>query len=383
MKEKIWLSPPHMGGGEMKYIQEAFDTNWIAPIGPNVDAFEEALRVYTGSKYAVALSSGTAALHLALIVLGVQKGDIVLCQSLTFIASASPIVYLDAIPVFIDSEPTTWNICPEALETAIKFYLKIGKKPKAVIIVHLYGMPARLTEILFICRRYGIPIIEDAAEALGSVYEGKKLGTFGDIGILSFNGNKIITTSGGGAMLSNNVRYIEKARFLSGHSKDNAPHYQHSQTGYNYRMSNICAGIGRGQMEVLTKRIDQRRTNFQIYKHSLENVPGILFQEEYPGAFSNRWLTAITIDQKVSKGVTNNKIQMELQYANIESRLLWKPMHLQPAFRHSDYFGRQNASNLFQLGLCLPSGSNLTKKNISNIAVKILKVFNQKKTRIF
>jgi dTDP-4-amino-4,6-dideoxygalactose transaminase len=379
MNKKIWLSPPHMGGAEMTYIQQAFDSNWIAPIGPNVDAFEDALCTYTGSKYAVALSSGTAALHLALIIIGIQKGDIVLCQSLTFIASANPIAYLNAVPAFIDSELATWNICPEALETAIKFYLKIGKKPKAVIIVHLYGMPARLTEILFICRRYGIPMIEDAAEALGSTYKGKSLGTFGDIGILSFNGNKIITTSGGGAILSGNLEYIEKARFLSAHSKDPAPYYEHSQVGYNYRMSNICAGIGRGQMEVLTKRIDQRRTNFQVYKRFLKNVPGIFFQEEHPGAFSNRWLTAITIDQKVLKGVTNNKIQVELEYANIESRLLWKPMHLQPAFRHSDYFGQQNASNLFQLGLCLPSGSNLTKKEISNVAVEVLEVFKNKK----
>jgi pyridoxal phosphate-dependent aminotransferase EpsN len=381
MKEKIWLSPPHMSGREMKYIQEAFDGNWIAPVGPNIDAFESELCAYTGSKYAVALSSGTAALHLALIVLGIQKSDIVLCQSLTFVATANPIVYLGATPVFIDSEPATWNLCPNALEDAIKYYVKLGKKPKAVIAVHLYGMPAMLDEIMYLCRKYDIRLIEDAAEALGSEYKGKKAGTFGDVGILSFNGNKIITTSGGGALLSNDKSYIDKARFLATQARDPAPHYQHSEIGYNYKVSNICAGIGRGQMEVIRERVAQRRENFLLYQQHLGSLPGLIFQPEPSRSFSNRWLTAIIFESNGQK--LAEKIRLAHEENNIESRPIWKPLHLQPVFTNAPYFGSNVAESLFRSGLCLPSGSNLMKEEISNIAVKVLKVFNKKKTRIY
>jgi pyridoxal phosphate-dependent aminotransferase EpsN len=377
MKEKIWLSPPHMGGGEMKYIQEAFDTNWIAPVGPNVDGFENDLCIYTGSKYAVALSSGTAAIHLALIVLGIQKGDIVLCQSLTFVATANPIVYLGGIPVFIDSEPTTWNICPDALETAILHYIKVGKKPKAIIAVHLYGMPAKLNEIISLCKRYDIPLIEDAAEALGSEYRGKKSGTFGDIGILSFNGNKIITTSGGGAILSDNKEYIKKIRFLATQAKDDAPHYEHSQTGYNYRMSNVCAGIGRGQMEVLMSRIEKRRSIFDLYKNQLRNIPGITFQEEETGSFSNRWMTVVVFDPKEFR-IDSETVRLMFEKQNIETRPVWKPMHLQPLFKGAAYFGGNISENLFKNGLCLPSGSALPEMTVIEICNMIFDLHQKK-----
>ncbi|MEO6281768.1 MAG: aminotransferase class I/II-fold pyridoxal phosphate-dependent enzyme [Dyadobacter sp.] len=370
MKEKIWLSPPHMSGREMKYIQEAFDGNWIAPVGPNVDAFENELCAYTGSKYAVALSSGTAALHLALIILGIQQGDIVLCQSLTFVASANPIVYLGATPVFIDSEPVTWNICPDALERAIKYYVRIGKKPKAVIIVHLYGMPAMLDEIMYLCKKYDIRLIEDAAEALGSEYNGKKVGTFGDVGILSFNGNKIITTSGGGAFLSAIKGYAEKARFLATQARDPASHYQHSEIGYNYKLSNICAGIGLGQMEVIRERVAQRRENFRLYQQHLGSLPGLAFQPELLGSFSNRWLTVALFESNGQK--SSKKIRLVLEENHIESRPLWKPLHMQPAFENTPYFGSNVAERLFLNGLCLPSGSNLPPESIDCVCQKIV-----------
>jgi pyridoxal phosphate-dependent aminotransferase EpsN len=375
MKEKIWLSPPHMSGREMKYIQEAFDSNWIAPVGPNVDAFENELCAYTGSPHAVALSSGTAALHLALIILGVQKDDIVICQSLSFAASANPIAYLGATPIFVDSEPVTWNICPDALECAIKHYVKIGKKPKAVIAVHLYGMPAMLVEISNLCRMYGIPLLEDAAEALGSEFNGEKLGTFGDMGILSFNGNKIITTSGGGALLSANKNYINKARFLATQSRDPAPHYQHSEIGYNYRMSNVCAGIGRGQMEVICERIEQRRTNFRLYQQRLGALPGLAFQPESPGSFSNRWLTAMALESNNKN--FSEKIRLVLAESNIESRPIWKPLHMQPIFANASYFGGNVAESLFRNGLCLPSGSNLTSESIDRVCQGIVNLYKR------
>jgi len=357
-----------MSGREMKYIQEAFDSNWIAPVGPNIDAFEEELSRYTGSKHALAVSSGTAAIHLALLALGVGKDDIVLCQSLTFVATANPIRYVGATPVFIDSEPITWNMCPDALENAILCYLSVGKKPKAVMAVHLYGMPAMLDEILYLCNQYEIPLIEDAAEALGSEYRGRKVGTFGDIGILSFNGNKIITTSGGGALLSDHAEYIEKARFLATQAREPVPHYEHREVGYNYRMSNVCAGIGRGQLEVIDERVMQRRANFQFYKTTLSEVEGIRFQDGLTYMLSNRWLTAIVIEFGDAGAV---HLQNALAQHGIESRPVWKPMHCQPIYKTLPRFGGSVSERLFDRGLCLPSGSNLTeddRKLIGQIA---------------
>jgi dTDP-4-amino-4,6-dideoxygalactose transaminase len=365
---KIWLSSPHMGGTELKYVNEAFDTNWIAPLGPNVNGFEKDLAEYTGCKAASALSSGTAALHLALIMLGVKPGDEVIASSLTFSASVNPIAYLGATPVLTDSEPDTWNMCPEMLEAAIKDRISKGKKPKAIIAVHLYGMPAKIDEILKIADKYEIPLIEDAAEALGSKYRNKSLGTFGIMGILSFNGNKIITTSGGGALISNNEKLIEKSRFLSTQARDNAPHYQHSEVGYNYRMSNVVAGIGRGQMEVLDKHVALRRENFRFYKENLAGFEGISFLEE-PNAdfFSNHWLTCIQVEPTKTNGITRETFRLALEAENIESRPLWKPMHLQPVFKDCPYYGTGVSDDLFNKGLCLPSGSNLTAEDKNRV----------------
>jgi dTDP-4-amino-4,6-dideoxygalactose transaminase len=368
MKNKIWLSSPHMGTEEKVFVEEAFTTNWIAPLGANVDGFENDLCKYTDVKYAAALSSGTAAIHLALIILGVEKDDIVLCQSFTFSASANPIVYQGAIPVFIDSEPGTWNMDPQVLEDAIKQYVAIGKKPKAIIPVHLYGMPAKLEAILALARQYEIPVIEDAAEALGSTYDKQACGSFGDFGILSFNGNKIITTSSGGALLSANESWVKKARFLSTQARDPAPHYQHSHIGYNYRMSNVLAGIGRGQMIVLSDRVKQRRANYEFYKESFKDIPGICFQQEAGNSVSNRWLTCILVDPVKTGGITSEDIRLHLEKDNIESRPLWKPMHMQPIFSAAPYFGGDTASKLFNQGLCLPSGSNLSTEDLSRVA---------------
>jgi len=379
MKNKIWLSCPHMGGNELTYVQNAFETNWIAPLGPHVDGFEQDLQSYLKEDiYAAALSSGTSALHLALIILNVQQGDEVICQSMTFSASANPIVYQKATPVFIDSEERTWNMCPEQLEIAIQDRLRNGKKPKAIIVVHLYGMPAQMDKIMEVAGRYGIPVIEDAAEALGSSYNGRKLGTFGDMSILSFNGNKIITTSGGGALLSKNKEWIEKARFLATQARDLAPYYQHSEIGYNYRMSNVSAGIGRGQMEVLPLRVYQRRKIFEYYKTQLAFVPELKFQTE-PGSeyYSNHWLTAVTIGEG---GPDTNEIRQALEKENIESRPLWKPMHLQPVFADCPYYGTGVSERLFETGLCLPSGSNLTAFELNEVVGRIKDCFvlNQK-----
>ena len=367
LNDKIWLSSPHMSGREIGYVQQAFDTNWIAPLGPNVDSFERELCDYVGTPQASALSSGTAALHLALIMLGVDTDDLVLCQSFTFSASANPIVYQGATPVFIDSEQGTWNICPIALEKAFKYYTDRGKKPKAVIGVHLYGMPAKLREVLAVCEKYGVPFIEDAAEALGSTYHDQKAGSFGAMSVLSFNGNKIITTSGGGALLSQDEGFIKQARFLATQARDPAPHYQHSQIGYNYRMSNVCAGIGRGQLEVIDERVKQRRAHFDFYKNQLGTLPGMAFQEEMAGSFSNRWLSCLTIDPQRSGGITRETIRMALEKENIESRPLWKPMHQQPVFAGVPYFGEDVAGSLFEDGLCLPSGSNLSELDLRRI----------------
>jgi dTDP-4-amino-4,6-dideoxygalactose transaminase len=371
IKSKIWLSSPHMGINELQYVTEAFVTNWIAPLGPHVNAFELALQKITHSKYAAALTSGTSALHLALILLGVKAGDNVFCQSITFSASANPIAYQGAIPIFIDSEKDTWNIDPALLKTALEEAKQNDNLPKAIIPVHLYGMPSKMYEILSIAKEYGVPVIEDAAESLGSSIENKPCGSFGDFGILSFNGNKIITTSGGGALLSDNAEMIEKARFLSTQARDSAPHYQHSQIGYNYRMSNVLAGIGRGQLEVLYERVGARRNNYERYKKyfAKHNNAGfdIQFQEEPEGYFSNRWLTCILVDPTQNKGLTREEIRLAMDVENIETRPLWKPMHLQPVFVSSKSYLNGVSDKLFENGLCLPSGSNLTEDEFERI----------------
>jgi len=375
MSSKIWLSSPHMGDNEFNFVKEAFDTNWIAPLGPHVDGFEHDLEAFTGAKYASALSSGTAALHLALIMLGVQAGDEVICQSFTFSATANPIVYLGATPVFIDSEPETWNMCPDLLEDAIKDRIAKGKKPKAIIPVHLYGMPAKIEQIMQIADFYEIPVIEDAAEALGSTINGRAAGTFGILGVLSFNGNKIITTSGGGALISDEEKYINQARFLATQARDAAPHYQHSQIGYNYRMSNICAGIGRGQMQVINDRVNQRRGNYNAYVERLSGINCIEFLPELPNSFSNRWLTTILVDLRKSNGITRETIRLALEKDNIESRPLWKPMHLQPVFSGYPSYTNGTSEMLFNNGLCLPSGSNLTIDEINRVIDLIKRLF--------
>ncbi len=373
--KKIWLSTPHMGGTEMQFINEAFNTNWVAPLGPNVDGFEHDLSKYTGVAHVAALSSGTAAIHLALIILGVGAGDEVICQSLTFSASANPILYQNATPIFIDSESDTWNMCPDLLKLAIEDRLAKGKKPKAIIPVHLYGMPAKMDEIMAIATHYGIPVIEDAAEAIGSTYKGRPVGSFGDFGILSFNGNKIITTSGGGALLSNTKEYIRLAKFYATQAKDEAPHYEHTKIGYNYRLSNICAGIGRGQMEVLSDRVELRRKNFKYYQEKLKHIPSILFSDEDTDFFSNRWLTTILVNP--INGVSREDIRLSLEDLNIECRPLWKPMHLQPVFANSPYYGDKVAEDLFANGLCLPSGSNLSEADLDRVINAINVCFEQ------
>jgi dTDP-4-amino-4,6-dideoxygalactose transaminase len=378
MKPKIWLSDPHMSGGEMKYINEAFSTNWIAPLGPNVDKFEKDLSQYLSVKGCTALSSGTAAIHLALIALGIKNGDEVICSSLTFAASANPVVYLGATPVFVDSEPETWNMDPVLLEEAILDRIRLGKKPKAIILVHLYGMPAKINEIVALSIKYSIPIIEDAAEAIGSEYNSRKCGSFGDIGILSFNGNKIITTAGGGALVSDKKEYVEHARFLSTQAADKAVHYQHSQIGYNYRLSNILAGIGIAQLEVLDSRVNARRDIFNKYFEALSNIEGIKFQIEPDNSFkSNRWLTTILINSDLTDGVTREDIRLGLEKENIESRPLWKPLHIQPVFLSCPSYINDISYNLFINGLCLPSSSNLSDDEINRVIDCIRKILKQ------
>lgn len=375
MNSKIWLSSPHMGGNEMKFIQEAYDTNWVAPLGPNVNEFEKELAKYLNADGVAVLSAGTAAIHLALIILGISRGDEVICSSFTFSASANPIMYQGATPVFIDSEPDTWNMDPVLLETAVIDRIKKGKKPKAIILVHLYGMPAKTDEILGIAKHYEIPVIEDAAEALGSKYKNVSCGTFGLMGVLSFNGNKIITTSGGGALVSKNPEYVERARFLATQARDKAPHYQHSVVGYNYRMSNIVAGIGRGQLQVLGDRVAARRSNNQWYRKMLADYDFISFQNEPDGHFSNYWLTTIVVGEN-KKGITSEKIRLGMDSENIETRPFWKPMHLQPVFLGYPAYLNGVSERLFNYGLCLPSGSNLTveeRERIEKCLTTILK----------
>ena len=379
-ESKIWLSSPHMGGSEQQFVQEAFDTNWVAPLGPNVSGLENDLENYLGNNSFVgALSSGTAAIHLGLILLGVKAGDEVICQSMTFSASANPILYQGAIPIFIDSEPDTWNICPIALENAIINRIENGKKPKAIIAVHLYGVPYKIDEISAIAKKYQIPILEDSAEALGSSYKGQKCGTFGDIGVLSFNGNKIITTSGGGAIVTSTKEMKEKAIFFATQSRDNAAHYQHSEIGYNYRMSNICAGIGRGQMQVLDEHVNLRRAMNSFYVSIFENIEGVtVFSTLSEDYFANYWLSAIVVDSEKTNGKTREDLRLFLDKRNIESRPLWKPMHLQPIFANYLYFGNSVCGDLFDNGLCLPSGSNLTENEKTRIKLAVFDFFDIK-----
>ncbi|CAG2531938.1 6-dideoxygalactose transaminase [Maribacter dokdonensis] len=370
---KIWLSSPHMGGSEQKYVNEAFETNWIAPLGPNVNAFEQSIGNTLGNDvHVAALSAGTAAIHLGLELLGVGKGDDVICQSFTFSASANPITYVGASPVFVDSELETWNISPALLRKAIENGIEKGKKPKAIIAVHLYGMPYKIAEIRAVADEFQIPILEDSAEALGSTYKGMPCGTFGDIGILSFNGNKIITTSGGGALVSKNKEFVERAVFLATQARDDAPHYQHSNIGYNYRMSNVLAGIGRGQMEVLDDRVNARRANYQFYLDSLKEFSQLEFLGEPEGYFSNRWLSCILTPSFEIR----EKLRMSLLDENIESRPLWKPLHLQPVFNGNQHYVDGTSESLFERGLCLPSGSNLTKDDLDHVVTTIKNVLS-------
>lgn len=379
MKTKIWLSSPHIGNNELQYVNEAFESNWIAPLGPHVNAFEVGLQVQTKTHHAAALSSGTSAIHLALILLGVKSGDTVFCQSITFSASANPIAYQGANPVFIDSESETWNMDPQLLKTALWEAKRKGQLPKAIIPVHLYGMPAKMYEIISVAKEFNVPVIEDAAEALGSNINNKPCGSYGEFGVLSFNGNKIITTSGGGALLSNNAEMIEQARFLATQARDPAPHYQHSHIGFNYRMSNVLAGIGRGQLEVLNERVEARRSNYYRYVSYFsrlnENGFNIKFQEEPDGYFSNRWLTCILIDPKLNNGLTREIIRLTLDEENIESRPLWKPMHQQPIFANCKSYINGVSDKLFEEGLCLPSGSNLTDDEFNRIFESLDHIF--------
>ncbi|MGO4819431.1 DegT/DnrJ/EryC1/StrS family aminotransferase [Flavobacterium sp. W22_SRS_FP1] len=377
-KDKIWLSSPHIGGSEQKYVQQAFDTNWIAPVGANIDAFELDLENYLGDGHVTALNSGTAAIHLGLVLLGVSAGDEVICQSLTFSASANPILYQGAIPIFIDSEIDTWNLCPVALEEAIIDRIKKGKKPKVILAVALYGVPYKVEEIRIIANKYGIPILEDSAEALGSSFKGKACGSFGDVSALSFNGSKIITTSGGGAIITATKALKERAIFLATQAKENAPHYQHTEVGYNYRMSNVLAGIGRGQMEVLDERVDSRRMMHQFYIELFEGIKGVsVYKVPNENYCPNYWLTSILIDPTETGGITNETVRLKLLEENIESRSLWKPMHLQPIYSNYPYYGNNITETLFNKGLCLPSGSNLSDEDRARIKSVLINLFKK------
>ena len=373
MPPRILLSSPHLGLDERVFVQEAFDTNWIAPVGPHIPAFEQEFCQVVGSPHAAALSSGTAALHLALRLIGLQPGDEVICSTLTFIATASPITFLGASPVFIDCEPQSWNLDPHLLEVELRRRAQLGTLPKAVLLVHLYGQSADLDPILALCNRYEIPLIEDAAEALGATYKGKAPGTLGRIGIYSFNGNKIITTSGGGMLVSADPALVEQARFLATQARDPAPHYQHTTIGYNYRLSNVLAGIGRGQLKVLPDRVAARRRNFEVYTQGLADLPGLNFMPEAAYGQSTRWLTCLTIDPD-EFGCDREHLRLALEEHNIESRPVWKPMHLQPIFDGAQVIGGNVAADLFHRGLCLPSGSNLTDHDLDRVITAIRQV---------
>ena len=386
MNKRILLSTPHMTGNERKYIDEAFDTNWIAPLGPNVDAFEKEIAQYNDIKGASVTSSGTAAIHLALAILGVSKGDHVFVASFTFVASANPVLYLGAEPVFIDSEAETWNMSPEALEVGLKEAKAENRLPKAIVVVNLYGQSAKMDELLDIAERYQVPIVEDAAESLGATYKNKKSGTFGKIGIYSFNGNKIITTSGGGALVSDDEEIIAKAKFLSTQAKDDAPYYQHSQVGYNYRMSNVVAGIGRAQLEVLDDRVDRRRELFNNYIEELGSIDGVTFMPEMEGTRSNRWLTTLTIDASKFNALPQ-EFMSNMDSAGIETRALWKPLHLQPlfkktAFYSNPYSNKPVSEQLFDSGMCLPSGTNMTDFDQMRVINEMKKLLNASRKRV-
>lgn len=381
-KKRIYLSSPHMGDKEFEFVKEAFETNWIAPVGPHVDMFEKEFCEATGARYATAVSSGSAAIHLALILLGIRAGDEVICSTLTFAASANPIIYQGATPVFIDSEPVTWNMDCNCLEDAIRDRIRKGKRPKAVIIVHLYGQSANMNPIMNLCNQYNIPLIEDAAESLGAYYKERHTGTFGKFGIFSFNGNKIITCSSGGMLVSDDEGLIRKAKFLATQARDPAPHYQHSHIGYNYRLSNVLAGIGRGQLRILTERVQARRDNFDFYKRELGGLPGVQFMPEAEFGRSNRWLTCLTIDP-LGCGSTREDMRLALEAENIESRPVWKPLHLQPVFQNCPYYGSDVAEELFNKGLCLPSGSNLSRDDLQRVVNTFLQVYQKNQTISF
>ena len=376
VKKQILLSTPHMGDREQEFVKEAFDTNWIAPLGPHVDTFEQEFCQVVGAKHAAAVTSGTVALHLALKLIGVGSGDEVFCSTLTFIATASPITYLGAKPVFIDSDRTSWNLNPDLLREALDKRAKIGKLPKAVVIVHLYGQSCDLDPILEACNYYQVPLIEDAAESLGASYKGRSPGSFGKIGIFSFNGNKIITTSGGGMLVSDDQKLVEKARFFATQARDPAPHYQHSEIGYNYRLSNVLAGIGRGQLQVLEERVEARRRNFDFYKQALGNLPGIEFMPEAAFGKATRWLTCLTIDP-IAFGADREQVRLALAEEKIEARPVWKPLHLQPVFADCECMGGAVAEELFEYGLCLPSGSNLTEVDLERVTSAIAQIHKE------
>jgi pyridoxal phosphate-dependent aminotransferase EpsN len=375
MNKPILLSTPHMGSQELEFVKQAFDTNWIAPVGPHVDAFEQEFCQVTGASYAAAVSSGTAALHLALQLVGVGPGDEVFCSTLTFAATANPIIYLGAKPVFIDSDRISWNMNPELLQEALQKRAYFGKLPKAVILVHLYGQSADIEPILQVCDQYNIPLIEDAAEALGATYKGLSPGTFGRVGIYSFNGNKIITTSGGGMLVSDDDQLVMKAKFLATQARDPAPHYQHSEIGYNYRLSNVLAGIGRGQLQVLNERVAARRRNFEIYQSALGDLPGIEFMPEANFGYSTRWLTALTVATEAF-GADREYIRLQLAKQQIEARPVWKPLHLQPVFSECECIGGEVGEDLFVRGLCLPSGSNLTDEDLERVISVIKAIYS-------
>jgi dTDP-4-amino-4,6-dideoxygalactose transaminase len=368
---RIYLSPPHMSGQELEFVQDAIESNWVAPLGPHVDAFEKEFASYIGLSHAAAVSSGTAALHLSMRLLGVQPGDNVICPTLSFCATANAITYEGGIPVFVDSERSSWNLDPDLLANELEHSGRMGKLPKAVIAVDLYGQCADYNRIMEICDRFEVPLVEDAAEALGSSYENRNAGCFGKMGIFSFNGNKIITTSGGGMIVSEDASLVEKARYLSTQARDPVPHYQHSTTGFNYRLSNILAAIGRAQLQVLPDRIEARRRNFHHYKTLLGDLPGIEFMPEAPYGKSTRWLTCLTIDSS-EFGVDSETVRLKLEENNIEARPIWKPLHLQPIFSGCRLSGGDVAQDLFEHGLCLPSGSNLSESDLERITSIIL-----------
>lgn len=373
--DRLYLSPPHLGRHELNYLHKAIEDNWVAPIGPNLDGFERDICEYTGAQHCVALTSGTAAIHLGLILLGVGPGDTVLCPSFTFVATANPITYLGATPVFVDSEPDTWNLCPERLREAIEDQFRQGRRPKALLVVHLYGMPAKLRELLAIAAEYNIPVLEDAAEALGSRYEGVPLGTFGAVGVFSFNGNKILTTSGGGVLVTNKAEWAQKARYLATQARDVAPHYQHSETGYNYRLSNLLAGIGRGQMELIEERVKRRREIHAWYREQLAGVPGLqVAPVELAGSRSNCWLTTLLLNP-TETSITPEQVRLHLETRNIESRPLWKPLHLQPLFAATPMYGGTVCADLFARGLCLPSGSAMTEADLRRVTSAVREIF--------